>query len=61
MFFNKNNAFKLITFFRANVSQVKLDRILVLFRFNLTSHSLSDDQTPSALFTKLRKKRKVNT
>ena len=61
MFFNKNNAFKRITFFRANVSQVKLDSILVLFRFTLTSHSLSDDQTPSALFTKLRKKRKVNT
>ena len=68
MFFNKNNAFKRNTslfyffiFFRANVFQVKLDNILFLFKFNLTSHELSDDQIPSALFTKFKKKQKVNT
>ena len=45
MFFNKNNAFKqnaslfcFFKFFRANVFQVKLDSILFLLKFNLTSH-----------------------
>ena len=38
--------------FRGNVSQVKLDNISILFKFNLTSHYLSDIQIPSALFTK---------
>ena len=48
-------------FFRGNVSQVKLDNISILFKFNLTSHYLSDIQIPSALFTKFKKKRKVST
>ena len=58
MFFNKNNTFKGNN---TNVFQVKLNNILFLFKFNLTPHELSDDQIPSALFTKFQKKRKVNT
>ena len=49
MFFTKSNASKrntsilcFFTFFRANISQVKLDE--VSFLFNMTSHLLSDDQ-----------------
>ena len=67
-FFNKNNAFKwnasffcFFMFFCPNVFQVKLDNILFLFKFNLTSHQLSDNQIPSALFAKLKKKHWVNT
>ena len=48
-------------FFRTNIFQVKLNNILFLFKFNLTSHELSDDQIPSVLFTKFQKKQKVNT
>ena len=66
--FNKSKAFKrntslfcFVTFFRANVFQVKLDKISFPFKFKLASHKLSDNQIPSALFTKLKKKRKVNT
>ena len=44
-------------FFCTNVFQVKLDNISFLFKFNLTSNSLSDDQIPSALFTKFKKKK----
>ena len=68
MFFNKNNAFKrtassfcFFMFFFANVSQVKLDNISFLFIFNLTLHKLSDDQIPSAIFSRFKNKRKVNT
>ena len=68
MFFNKNNAFKrnkslfcFFMFFRANGFQVKLNKSSFLFKFNLTSHQLSDDQIPSALLTILKKKRKVNS
>ena len=39
----------------------KLDNISFLFKFNMTSHYLSDDQIPLALFTNFKKKRKVNT
>ena len=46
-----------LCFFRANVFQVKLGNTSFLFKFNLTSH-LSDDQIPSDLFTKFKKKMK---
>ena len=49
-----------LCFVHANVFQVKLGKTSFSFKFNLTSH-LSDDQTPSALFAKFKKKRKVNT
>ena len=45
-----------LCFFRANVFQVKLDNISFLFKFNLTSLQLSDDQIPSAMFTIFKKK-----
>ena len=54
---NKSKAFKrntslfcFVVFFRANVFQVKLDNISFLFKFKLTSHYLSDDQIPSAIY-----------
>ena len=57
MFFTKYNASKrnkaflsFFMFFRAKISQVKLDK--VSFLFNMTSHVLSDDQILLALFTK---------
>ena len=62
MFFNKYNAFKQNTslfcffmFFRANAFQIKLNNISFPFKFNMTSHYLSDDQIPSALFTIFKK------
>ena len=62
MFLTKAKLLNVIqAFFRANVFQVKLDKISFLFKFKLASHKLSDNQIPSALFTKLKKKRKVNT
>ena len=68
LFINKNNAFKRNTshlrffmFFRANDFQEKLGNNSFIFKFNLTSHQLSDDQFPSVLFTKFEKKPKVNT
>ena len=38
MLLNEIQAFFVFLFFRANVFQVKLDNILFLFKFNLTSH-----------------------
>ena len=65
LFINKNNAFKRNTshlcffmFFRANDFQEKLGNNSFIFKFNLTSHQLSDDQFPSVLFTKFEKKPK---
>ena len=56
---NEMKRFLFLCFFYYSFSQVKLHNIS--FFFKMTPHYLSDDQILSALFTKLRKKRKVNT